>query len=100
MGAGADGTNVIGTRPVPLASEDVAGKACTIRIDGWGTATGHTDEYLRLAPEVLAYISQQITLFPGDVITLGPLDGQLTVPAEVAFRPRSAVTPRSRAWGV
>ena len=80
-----DGANVIGARPVPLTSGDAAGRACTIGLDGWGTATGDTDEYLRLAPEVLAYLTQQITLFPGDVITLGPLDGRLTIPAEAAL---------------
>jgi 2-keto-4-pentenoate hydratase/2-oxohepta-3-ene-1,7-dioic acid hydratase in catechol pathway len=80
-----DGANVIGTLPVPLAAEAVAGRACTIGLDGWGEATGNTAEYLHPAPEVLAYLSRQITLFPGDVITLGPLDGQITVPAEAAL---------------
>ena len=80
-----DGANVIGARPLPLAAEAIAGRACTIGLDGWGEASGNTDEYLRLALDVLVYISRQITLFPGDVITLGPLDGQITIPAEAAL---------------
>ncbi|MEO1664883.1 MAG: fumarylacetoacetate hydrolase family protein [Chloroflexota bacterium] len=65
-----DGFNIIGDiEPVPYPNNAV----CRLSLDGGGSAEGSTGEYIQTAPQVLAYISKHITLFPGDVITLGRL---------------------------
>ncbi len=76
-----DGYNVVSS-PRPLAWEQVANSTCRLTLDEFGGVSGSTAEYLHTAPEVLAFISQQITLFPGDVITLGPLAEMLEIPAD------------------
>ena len=81
-----DGCNVV-SAPQPLAWTQVADCPCTLAVDGAGGIAGSTTEYLHSAPEVLAFISQQITLFPGDVITLGPLAEQLVLPANKPLSP-------------
>lgn len=68
----ADGSNVIST-PVALSAPAVASLEGVIDVEDAGHATGTTAVYRHSAPQVLAYISRYITLFPGDVITLGPL---------------------------
>ena len=51
-----------------------------LAVDGCGAVSGNTDEYQFLAPTILSFISRQITLFPGDVVTLGRVAEQLTIP--------------------
>lgn len=77
-----DGTNVVSWPPVPLTRGDTTAHTCAVRVEGVGEISGLTAEYIRSAPEVLAFISQNITLFPGDVIALGSLAKQLTVPPQ------------------
>lgn len=69
-GRWADGFNVAGQ---PKSIKDWRGRHCTIYLDGIGQVSTHTDNYLLSAGQVIAYITQYITLFPGDVIMLGHL---------------------------
>lgn len=71
-----DGSNIIGT-PEPLVN-DTAG--CRVVLEDNGRADGNLSEYIHSASDTLAYISKYITLFPGDVITLGRLSQRLLVP--------------------
>jgi 2-keto-4-pentenoate hydratase/2-oxohepta-3-ene-1,7-dioic acid hydratase in catechol pathway len=73
-----DGFNVVG-QPQPAAWNGTA--VCRAGLDGAGSVTGSTGEYRHTASQVLASISRYITLFPGDVITLGRLASRLHVPA-------------------
>lgn len=77
-----DGYNLVSTPVVPLDGAAVRGRAMRLALDGVGEVTGSTDEYQLLAPRILSFISAQITLFPGDVITLGRIGACLHVPAE------------------
>lgn len=72
-----DGFNVVGGL---MTHGETTSAACTVALDGVGSVAGSTAEYLHAAPDVLAYITQFITLFPGDVITLGRLAARLEVP--------------------
>ncbi|MBN2472907.1 MAG: fumarylacetoacetate hydrolase family protein [Anaerolineae bacterium] len=76
-----DGFNVVSQPPVPLSPDEAHAHTCALVIEGIGKVEEQTSDYVRSAPEVLAFIAQQITLFPGDVITLGPLPGCPTIPA-------------------
>ena len=77
----ADGSNMIGSSLTPLKPEAVRKREMYLSLDGAGEVHGNTDEYLLLAPKVLSFLSQQIALFPGDVVTMGRTCDLLTVPA-------------------
>jgi 2-keto-4-pentenoate hydratase/2-oxohepta-3-ene-1,7-dioic acid hydratase in catechol pathway len=82
-----DGYNVVSTPPVPLAAEGIRGRKMRGRnmrlcVDGIGEVATSTNEYLLLAPRILAFLSSHITLFPGDVITFGRIAERLTVPED------------------
>lgn len=85
----ADGFNIVG-RLVPLADEAWRNRRCLIEVDGLGRVETSTADYLLAASEVLAYITRYITLFPGDVLTLGPLGRELAVPADARPAPGTA----------
>lgn len=72
-----DGFNVAGT---PQTINNITSAMCRVVVEGLPTAKGNTSEYLHSASDVLAYISTYITLFPGDVITLGRLSERLLIP--------------------
>ena len=50
-----------------------------LAVDGVGELTCNTDEYVLDAAQVLAFLTQWITVFPGDVVTLGRTGERLTV---------------------
>jgi 2-keto-4-pentenoate hydratase/2-oxohepta-3-ene-1,7-dioic acid hydratase in catechol pathway len=72
----ADGFNVVG-QPVPAS--DLMNRACRVNVDGYETVTGSTAEYQHRAAKILSFISTYITLFPGDVVTLGRVSKLLTL---------------------
>ncbi len=77
----ADGFNIIGELS-PL--DDPLAHPCSLTLSGADTVRGSTAEYRLNAAQVIAFISQYITLFPGDVVTLGATSQQLTLPADNA----------------
>jgi 2-keto-4-pentenoate hydratase/2-oxohepta-3-ene-1,7-dioic acid hydratase in catechol pathway len=70
------------------AQADTETRRCTAGIKGVGEVTGTTDAYLVRAPALIAFISQYITLYPGDVVTLGRLDDLLTIPDDAVYNAR------------
>ncbi|MCI4350954.1 MAG: fumarylacetoacetate hydrolase family protein [Thermoplasmata archaeon] len=123
MGKGFDATMAVGPWVVP--KEEVGEPyplKMELKVGGQVRQAGDSDDYVFRLPEILAHISQGITLEPGDVISLGSLGGtpgfefgkesrklktgdtiegtidrlgRLTVPvkAEVAPRPAGSETP-------
>jgi 2-keto-4-pentenoate hydratase/2-oxohepta-3-ene-1,7-dioic acid hydratase in catechol pathway len=77
----ADGFNVINSDLVTLKPDDIRGRAMHLAVSEVSEITANTDEYVLLAPQILAFLSQEITLFPGDVVTLGRTRDLLTLPA-------------------
>jgi len=67
---------------IRLEPAAVRGRAMHLLLDGVGEVQGNTDEYVLLAPKVLAFLTRHITLFPGDVVTLGRARNLLAVPVE------------------
>lgn len=78
----ADGFNIAGGPPLPLQPEEIAGRAMHLSVSGVGDIVCNTDEYVLRAPQVLAFLTQWITVFPGDVVTLGRTGRLLTVPVD------------------
>jgi 2-keto-4-pentenoate hydratase/2-oxohepta-3-ene-1,7-dioic acid hydratase in catechol pathway len=77
-GRWADGFNVVAATPVPLPEHDWRGREMALRI-GDRVAAGSTSDYLTGPDELIRTISAMITLFPGDVITLGSTVARLEV---------------------
>lgn len=78
-----DGYTVVSVKPVTLGGGDSwRGRDCRFALPGYGEVTSSTDEYLFSAAEIIAYISRYITLFPGDVVTLGRMEMLLSVAAD------------------
>jgi 2-keto-4-pentenoate hydratase/2-oxohepta-3-ene-1,7-dioic acid hydratase in catechol pathway len=98
-GRWADGFNVSSPPPVPLPQDRIGGRATSIEITGFGSAEGSTDDYLDLAHRVLAFLSREITVFPGDVVTLGRLGALLEIPADAPLGPEVRMTARIEGIG-
>ncbi len=77
----ADGFNVVGGPPLPLSADETRGRTMRLTLEGVGEIECNSDEYVLTAPQVLAFLTKWITVFPGDVITLGRTAEMLTVPA-------------------
>lgn len=71
-----DSSNIIGA----LYAEPPEDALCRVSVDGVGNIQDNTSEYIHSASETLMYISRYITLFPGDVITLGRFAQRLQLP--------------------
>jgi 2-keto-4-pentenoate hydratase/2-oxohepta-3-ene-1,7-dioic acid hydratase in catechol pathway len=78
-GRWADGFNVAGALH-RLGSDAWRGLRMTIEAGG-ARAEGSTDDYVGGPGELLSAISSMITLFPGDVISLGSTGAVLRIPA-------------------
>ena len=81
-----DGYNVIMDRPIKRKSNEIRNLAMSLEFDGIGKVKGSLDEYVVWVPKVLEFITQYITLFPGDVVTLGRISERITVSAKEAAR--------------
>lgn len=82
--------------PVMVTADDVGvtpDLAVTCHVDGVEKQSGRTSDMHFSAPEILAYISQLVTLAPGDVVLTGTPGGigDTRQPAEY-LRPGSVVT--------
>lgn len=80
-GRWADGFNVVGDPPVPLPDHDWSGRAMSLEA-GDQVIHGKTSQYIAGPDELVTTISSVITLFPGDVITLGRTGAHLRVSRE------------------
>lgn len=74
-----DGYNMVGNMQ---SVEPKAGRV-SITVNGQVMAKGNLDEYTAMAEKTLWFISQVVTLFPGDIVTLGRLAEQAEVDASV-----------------
>ncbi len=66
-----DGFNVITEDLVTLEPNKITNREMKLEVEGYDDLTTTTNEYLLFAPQIIAFLTQEITLFPGDVITLG-----------------------------
>ena len=76
MGKGFDATMAVGPWVVP--KEEVGEPyplAMELKVGGTTRQKGDTSDYVFRIPEILAHLSQGITLEPGDLVSLGSLGG-------------------------
>lgn len=77
-GRWADGFNVVNGAPAAFAEDDITGRRMHLTVNGQ-TAEGNTDEYVCGMRKALPFITKYITLFPGDVVTLGHIAERIIV---------------------
>ena len=75
-----DGFNVMSENLTKLDPLHIKGRSMQLSIEGIGDIKTNTAEYLLVASDVIAFLTQEITLFPGDVITLGRTKEKITLP--------------------
>ncbi|MCI4326937.1 MAG: fumarylacetoacetate hydrolase family protein [Thermoplasmata archaeon] len=76
MGKGFDSTMAVGPWVVPKEEVgDVYPLRMELKVGGVVRQSGTTDDYVFRLPQILAHLSQGVTLEPGDVISLGTLGG-------------------------
>lgn len=66
-----DGFNVISEELMEFSSSQLSNSSMHLEIKDFGEVITNTNEYIIDASKVIAFLTQEITLFPGDVITLG-----------------------------
>jgi len=86
-----DGYNPVSGTPVALPAAQVRDRVMLLAVDGLGEIRSNTNAYLLLAPRILSFISDQVTLFPGDVVTLGRIGRRLTIPSAHQLSPRTTL---------
>lgn len=83
MGRWADGFNAVSPALTPLAGmTDVADREMRVSIAGGDEVVTRTSDYLVDLAQTIAFISREITLLPGDVISLGAAGKVLHVAAD------------------
>ena len=66
----------------PFTEQELRNCRMTLTFADFGQVESNTDEYIFWAPQIIEYISRFITLFPGDVVTLGRTSAQLDLPLD------------------
>ncbi|TDE14242.1 fumarylacetoacetate hydrolase family protein [Jiangella asiatica] len=77
-GRWADGFNVVGDPLTPLPEHDWRDRGMSLQV-GDRVVSGSTSEYVAGPDDLIRTISAMITLFPGDVITLGSTAARLVL---------------------
>lgn len=79
-----DGYNVVLPTPVAQTQANVMHAETRLTVEGIGTLESDTEEYVVPPTVMLSRLSQYLTLFPGDILTLGRMSAMLEVPEETA----------------
>lgn len=81
-----DGYNVVLPKPVACSARDVMHARMRLHVDGIGDVDTSTEEYIVDAQGLIVSLTRYLTLFPGDVVSLGRISTLLEVPADVVAR--------------
>ena len=81
-GRWADGFNTILEKPVACEWKNILGKKMTLEVEGIDKVEANTDEYYCDFGETMEFITKYITMFPGDVITLGHTKNRILIPRD------------------
>lgn len=81
-GRWADGFNTVLEKPVAAKWDEIVGRKMTLTVEGIGDAVANTDEYFCNIGETVEFISKYVTIFPGDVITLGHTKNRIIIPRD------------------
>ena len=75
-----DGFNIMSEDLTELESMQIKNRTMQLNVEGIASLSTSTDEYILVASDIIAFLSQEITLFPGDVITLGRVKEKISLP--------------------
>ncbi|MFQ9680664.1 MAG: fumarylacetoacetate hydrolase family protein [Ruthenibacterium lactatiformans] len=81
-----DGYNVMLPHPIAKEAEDVMHAKMHLKVDGIGEIDTSTEEYIVDAEGILVSLTKYLTLFPGDVVSLGRISTLLEVPADIVAK--------------
>ena len=83
LGRWVDGFNAIKPALVPLTSSgDLANREMRVRLAGLGEVVTSTADYVRGLDDVISFLSREVSLLPGDVVSLGSAGRWLIIPAD------------------
>ena len=83
LGRWCDGFNAVRPLFTPTGDGVIGGREMQLVIRGIGEAKGCTEDYLFDFRKVISFISREITLLPGDIVTLGSSGNDLTIPSDI-----------------
>lgn len=79
-GRWADKFNTVLEKPAMSDTKDIYNQKMTLEVSGFGEVQGSTNEYVLNFAQILEFMTRYITMFPGDIITLGRIASRITVP--------------------
>ncbi|MEN6384199.1 MAG: fumarylacetoacetate hydrolase family protein, partial [Phycisphaerales bacterium] len=80
-GRWADKFNIVSDKLAVLDSKKLSSLKMSLNAGEFGSVKGCTEEYVLDFAQVLEFITKYITLFPGDLLTLGRIGKVINVPA-------------------
>lgn len=83
-GRWADGFNIVSPEPSRLTPETTKNAIMRVRVGDGHEAVGSVVEYVHGFGQVIAFITRYVTLFPGDVVTLGRIAQRVSLSAHEA----------------
>lgn len=93
LGRWADGFNAVRPEITPFARVgDLANRAMLLSLPGVGEVTTNTSDYLLDHSSAISLITKEITLLPGDIVSLGPAGQWLEIPAQPSLPPDAVIT--------
>ncbi len=84
-GRWADGFNTVLEKPVAMTWNEALNSKMQLTVDGKESVEGNTSEYVAGIKESLSFITSYITMFPGDVMTLGCIGNRITVKKDEVY---------------
>ena len=81
-GRWADDFNIMLEKPVAAKWDEICGRQMHLSVEGMGDADANTDEYYSNMGESVSFITKYVTMFPGDVITLGHTKNRIVIPKD------------------
>lgn len=81
-----DGYNIICPTPKKMGEAELMNAEISLEVDGIGTITASCKDYIVPPSRMLTRLSRYLTLFPGDVISLGSPGVALVVCSDVATK--------------
>lgn len=81
-GRWADGFNSTTGKPVAMTWEQAMNRKMTLEVEGVASAEDNTSGYYASISDTLDFITAYVTMFPGDVVTMGCSGNRITVPAD------------------
>lgn len=81
-GRWADGFNTVMATPANKKYSEIKNAEMTLSVEGIGTAKANVSEYICDADQTMNFITNYITMFPGDVMTLGHTGNRIVIPKD------------------